>query len=93
MPVMRLLIFLGLAGTLVDTAGAQGTAVLYGVVTDTLGAPLRATVRAGDGETAADAQGRYRLHLAPGRMAVRVNHLGFRPGGHGGRGRGRLARA
>ncbi|PYO99504.1 MAG: hypothetical protein DMD61_07000 [Gemmatimonadetes bacterium] len=77
MPVMRLLIFLGLAGTLVDTAGAQGTAVLYGVVTDTLGAPLRATVRAGDGETAADAQGRYRLHLAPGRVAVRVNHLGF----------------
>ena len=74
---MRLLIFLGLAGTLVDTAGAQGTAVLYGVVTDTLGAPLRATVRAGDGETAADAQGRYRLHLAPGRVAVRVNHLGF----------------
>ncbi|PYO75126.1 MAG: hypothetical protein DMD67_12345, partial [Gemmatimonadetes bacterium] len=51
--------------------------MLYGVVTDTLGAPLRATVRAGDGETAADAQGRYRLHLAPGRVAVRVNHLGF----------------
>lgn len=74
---MRLLIFLGLAGTLVDTAGAQGTAVLYGVVTDTLGAPLRATVRAGEGETAADAQGRYRLHLAPGRVAVRVSHLGF----------------
>src|SRR5437899_4838476 len=77
MPVMRLLIFLGLAGTLVDTAGAQGTAVLYGVVTDTLGAPLRSTVGGGDGEAAAAAQGRYRLPLAPGRVAVRVNHLGF----------------
>ena len=76
----RLLIFLGLAGTLVDTAGAQGTAVLYGVVTDTLGAPLRATVRAGDRETTADGEGHYRLHLAPGRVGrvtVRVNHLGF----------------
>lgn len=73
----RILVLVCLVGTLAHAASAQGSAVLYGVVTDTLGLPLRATVRAGGAETAADGRGRYRLQMAPGRVAVRVNHIGF----------------
>src|SRR3989442_7255080 len=61
-------------------AAAQGTAILYGSVTDSLGQPLRATVRVvgSPAMAVADGRGRYRLAVPAGRLIVRAGHIGFR---------------
>ncbi len=61
-------------------AAAQGTAILYGSVTDSLGQPLRATVRVvgSPAMAVADGRGRYRLAVPAGRVIVRAGHIGFR---------------
>ncbi len=61
------------------TGSGQGTAFLYGSVTDTLGQPLRAVVRVVGSELAgvADRDGRYRLAVPVGRVIVHVGHIGF----------------
>ena len=60
-------------------AAAQGTGVLYGSVTDTLGHPLRGVVRVvGSGAMAvADSRGFYRLEVSAGRVIVRAGHIGY----------------
>ena len=77
----RLLIVTLVAAVPHRTAGAQGTAVVYGSVADTVGQPLRGVVRVvGSGFTSvADARGRYRLAVPPGRVTLRVSHIGFGP--------------
>src|SRR3989442_15704747 len=64
-------------------AAAQGTAILYGSVTDSLGQPLRATVRVvgSPAMAVADGRGRYRLAVPAGRVIVRAGHIGFRSQG------------
>src|SRR5207302_1589795 len=61
-------------------AAAQATAILYGSVTDSLGQPLRATVRVvgSPAMAVADSRGRYRLAVPAGRVIVRAGHIGFR---------------
>src|SRR5207247_10435227 len=61
-------------------AAAQGTAILYGSVTDSLGQPLRATVgvAASPAMAVADGGGRYRLAVPAGRVIARAGHIGFR---------------
>src|SRR5881409_616508 len=61
-------------------AAAQGTAILYGSVTDSLGQPLQATVRVvgSPAMAVADGRGRYRLAVPAGRVIVRAGHIGFR---------------
>src|SRR5437879_9975132 len=61
-------------------AAAQGTAILYGSVTDSLGQPLRATVRVvgSPAMAVADGRGRYRLAVPAGRVIVRASHIGVR---------------
>src|SRR2546426_6710895 len=61
-------------------AAAQGRAILYGSVTDSLGQPLRATVRVvgSPAMAVADGRGRYRLAVPAGRVIVRAGHIGFR---------------
>src|SRR5438132_12928610 len=61
-------------------AAAQGTAILYGSVTDSLGQPLRATVRVvgSPAMAVADGRGRYRLAVPAGRVIARAGHIGFR---------------
>ena len=58
---------------------AQGSAVLYGSVHDTLGQPLRAYVRLLEGGRAAlaDGRGRYRLAVPAGTVVVRIALIGF----------------
>jgi len=75
---LRLLVFLATAPG--AALAAQGNAVLLGSVQDTLGQPLRGTVRVvGSGLAAvADGRGRYRLDVPPGRVTVRIGHFGYR---------------
>jgi outer membrane receptor for ferrienterochelin and colicins len=76
----RLLILAGISAP-IGTASAQGTALVYGMVRDTLGQPIPAEVRdVGSGRmSAADAAGRYRLTVASGTIVLRVGSVGFRP--------------
>src|SRR2546422_11347420 len=62
-------------------ASAQGTAFLYGSVADTLGQPIRASVRVvgSDLTSIANGLGRYRLAVPAGRVIVRVAHIGVQP--------------
>jgi outer membrane receptor for ferrienterochelin and colicins len=77
--VKRLLILTCLAAAPPASVTAQGTAILYGSLADTLGQPLRGTVRvAGSGlAVVADSRGRYRIGVSAGRLVVRVDHIGF----------------
>ena len=77
----RLLILTVLAAAPSRTAGAQDTAVIVGTVADTLGQPLRGTVRADGGgrPVVADGRGHYRLGVPAGRVILHVTHIGFRP--------------
>src|SRR2546426_4104088 len=77
----RLLILTVLAAAPSRTAGAQETAVIVGTVADTLGQPLRGTVRADGGgrPVVADGRGHYRLGVPAGRVILHVTHIGFRP--------------
>src|SRR6266853_2389886 len=78
-PVKRLLILACLASAPLADLRAQGSAVLYGSVHDTLGQPLRAYVRLLEGGRAAlaDGRGRYRLTVPAGEVAVRIALIGF----------------
>jgi outer membrane receptor for ferrienterochelin and colicins len=78
--VKRLFILTFLVAASPGTSAAQGTAVLYGSVADTLGQPLRGTVRVAGRALArvADDRGRYRLDLPAGQVIVRVDHFGYR---------------
>jgi len=78
--VRRLLLSALLATTPAAIVAAQGTAVLSGTVRDTLGQPLRGTVRVVGSALArvADERGRYRLDVPPGRLIVRIGHIGYR---------------
>jgi len=78
-PVKRLLILACLASAPPAGLRAQGSAVLYGSVHDTLGQPLRAYVRLLEGGRAAlaDGRGRYRLTVPAGTVAVRIALIGF----------------
>src|SRR2546422_831543 len=78
-PVKRLLILACLASAPLAGLRAQGSAVLYGSVHDTLGHPLRAYVRLLEGGRAAlaDSRGRYRLTVPSGTVAVRIALIGF----------------
>ena len=75
----RLLILACLASAPLADLRAQGSAVLYGSVHDTLGQPLRAYVRLLEGGRAAlaDGRGRYRLTVPAGEVAVRIALIGF----------------
>ena len=75
----RLLILACLASAPLAGLRAQGSAVLYGSVHDTLGQPLRAYVRLLDGGRAAlaDGRGRYRLAVPAGTVVVRIALIGF----------------
>ncbi len=78
---MRRLLFLTLfASAPAATVAAQGTAVVFGTVRDTLGQPLPGTVQLVGSALArvADARGRYRLELPPGRVIVRIGYIGYR---------------
>src|SRR2546426_3085569 len=77
----RLLILTVLAAAPSRPAGAQDTAVIVGTVADTLGQPLRGTVRADGGgrPVVADGRGHYRLGVPAGRVILHVTHIGFRP--------------
>ena len=61
-------------------ASGQGTSLLFGVVRDTLGQPVRANLRdvSGGHETTADGTGRYRLTVIAGTAVVRVGYVGLR---------------
>jgi iron complex outermembrane receptor protein len=78
--VNRLLILTSLAAAPLGSVAAQGTAVVYGVVHDTLGQPLRAYVTLVGGGRAglADGRGRYRLSVPAGKLVLRIDHIGFR---------------
>jgi outer membrane receptor for ferrienterochelin and colicins len=78
--VKRLFVLASLASLVIGTARAQGTGVVYGVVRDTLGQPIPATVidiGSGRGDRA-DVAGRYRLMVAAGTAVVRAGYVGFR---------------
>jgi outer membrane receptor for ferrienterochelin and colicins len=78
--VKRLLLLAAIASTPPGAARAQGTALVYGVVRDTLNQPIRASVtdvRSGHG-TVADNNGRYRLPVVGGTIVLRVGYVGFR---------------
>jgi len=77
--VKRLLLLAAIASTPPGAARAQGTAVVYGVVRDTLNQPIPASVtdvRSGHG-TVADNNGRYRLTVGGGTIVIRVGYVGF----------------
>ena len=76
----RLLVLTVLAAVPSRSVGAQDTAVVSGTVADTLGQPLRGTVRVDGGGPAvvADGRGHYRLVVPAGRVILRVEHIGFR---------------
>jgi len=78
-PVKRFLILACLASAPLAGLRAQGSAVLYGSVHDTLGQPLRAYVRLLEGGRAAlaDGRGRYRLAVPAGTVVVRIALIGF----------------
>jgi len=78
--VKRLLVLTVLAAVPSRSVGAQDTAVVSGTVADTLGQPLRGTVRVDGGGPAvvADGRGHYRLVVPAGRVILRVAHIGFR---------------
>ncbi|HYL54710.1 MAG TPA: TonB-dependent receptor [Gemmatimonadales bacterium] len=80
MPVKRLLCWGWLASVPLAAARGQGAGVLFGVVRDTLGQPVRANVREvkGGRETTADGNGRYRLAVIAGTAVVRVGYVGLR---------------
>ena len=76
----RVLVLSWLLAMPLGAARAQGTALVYGVVRDTIGQPIRAQVtdvRRGRG-IMADGSGRYRLTVAAGAVVVRVAYVGFR---------------
>jgi iron complex outermembrane receptor protein len=78
--VKRLVFILAcLASASLTSLRAQGSAVLYGLMHDTLGQPLRAYVRVVDGGRAsvADGHGRYRLTVPAGTTVVRIDRVGF----------------
>ena len=81
MLLKRLLVLQCLAAAPLAAAGAQGTALVYGAVRDSVGQPIAADVReVGSGRgTRADDAGRYRLTVGAGTTVVRVEHVGFRP--------------
>src|SRR5216684_2223907 len=78
-PVKRFLILASLASAPLAGLRAQGSAVLYGSVHDTLGQPLRAYVRLLEGGRAAlaDGRGRYRLAVPAGTVVARIALIGF----------------
>jgi outer membrane receptor protein involved in Fe transport len=78
--VKRLVLLTFLVTAPPASVGAQGTAVLFGSVADTLGQPLRATVRIGSAGPAvvADGRGHYEVAVPAGRVVLRVGHIGFR---------------
>ena len=75
----RFLILACLASAPLAGLRAQGSAVLYGSVHDTLGQPLRAYVRLLEGGRAAlaDGRGRYRLAVPAGTVVARIALIGF----------------
>ena len=75
----RFLILACLASAPLAGLRAQGSAVLYGSVHDTLGQPLRAYVRLAEGARGAlaDGRGRYRLTVPAGTVVVRIALIGF----------------
>ncbi len=75
----RFLILACLASAPLAGLRAQGSAVLYGSVHDTLGQPLRAYVRLLEGGRAAlaDGRGRFRLAVPAGTVVVRIALIGF----------------
>jgi len=77
--VKRFLILACLASAPLAGLRAQGSAVLYGSVHDTLGQPLRAYVRLLEGGRAAlaDGRGRFRLAVPAGTVVVRIALIGF----------------
>jgi len=77
--VKRFLILACLASAPLAGLRAQGSAVLYGSVHDTLGQPLRAYVRLLEGGRAAlaDGRGRYRLAVPAGTVVARIALIGF----------------
>src|SRR5207244_12547468 len=79
-PLRRLRVPALLATAPAANVAAQGTAVLSGTVRDTLGQPLRGIVRVVGSALArvADERGRYRLDVPPGRVIVRIGHIGYR---------------
>ena len=59
---------------------AQGQTVVAGMVTDTLGHPLVASVSVGDaGRVESDSSGAYRLGVPPGTYPMRVLAIGYAP--------------
>ena len=75
----RVLVLACLSSAPLAGVRAQGNAVLYGSVHDTLGQPLRAYVRLVEGGRAAlaDGRGRYRLTVPAGTLVVRIALIGF----------------